>query len=308
MKEVAGNYIIQTVSRALELLEQFQEGDAELGITDLSNRLNLQKNNVFRLVVTLKAKNYIEMNTSTGKYRLGIKTRALGQVARRVIDFASHARPFLSDLKQQCHETCYFSVIKDGYTYYLDSVESDLPVRVTQQVGSSRPLYCTAAGRVQLAFTEPQRRMELLAGSEMKRLTAGTITDPGELKNELEKVEHQGYAIDNQEHDVGVMEIAAPVFDSSGAIIGALSIVGPEMRLDVSRIEIELLPLLCQSAARLSTVLGYCRAAEAITEPSPLPSKPGIKTRKPAPEPHGFGGLKTCLRLSVFNQDGIKRD
>jgi DNA-binding IclR family transcriptional regulator len=294
MKAVTGNYIIQTVSRALELLEQFQEGDAELGITDLSNRLNLQKNNVFRLVVTLKAKNYIEMNTSTGKYRLGIKTRALGQVARRVIDFASHARPFLSDLKQQCHETCYFSVIKDGYTYFLNSVESDLPVRVAQQVGCSRPLYCTAAGRVQLAFMEPHRRLELLTGSEMKRLTAGTITDSEELKNELDKVAHQGYAIDNQEHDAGVMEIAAPVFDSNGAIIGALSIVGPEMRLSVSLIENELLPLLCQSAMRLSILLGYCRAEEAITEPTPQPSKPRIKTRPPVTEPYGFGGLKTC--------------
>src|SRR5450631_4403438 len=101
MKAAAGSYIIQTVSRALDLLEQFREGDAELGITDLSNRLNLQKNNVFRLVATLKAKNYIEMNMSTGKYRLGIKTSALGQLARRVIDLAHHAHPFLSDLKQQ---------------------------------------------------------------------------------------------------------------------------------------------------------------------------------------------------------------
>lgn len=294
MKAIAGNYIIQTVSRALDLLEQFQEGDAELGITDLSNRLNLQKNNVFRLVVTLKAKNYIEMNTSTGKYRLGIKTRALGQVARRVIDFASHARPFLSDLKQQCHETCYFSVIKDGYTYYLESVESDLPVRVAQQVGSSRPLYCTAAGRVQLAFMEPQRQMNLLSGSEMRLLTARTITDPDVLKNELNKVAQKGYAIDDQEHDAGVMEIAAPVFDSNGAIIGALSILGPEMRLAGNRLENELLPLLCQSASRLSLVLGHCRTKEALAVINPQPSKPKINTRKLETTPYLFGGIKTC--------------
>lgn len=278
MKAVAENYIIQTVSRALDLLEQFQEGDAELGITDLSNRLNLQKNNVFRLVVTLKAKNYIEMNASTGKYRLGIKTRALGQVARRVIDFASQAQPFLHDLKQQCHEACYFSVIKDGLTYYLDSVESDLPVRVARQIGSSRPLYCTAAGRVQLAFMEPQRRLNLLSGSEMKRHTSRTITDPGLLHNELDKVGLQGYAVDDQEHDAGVMEIAAPVFDSGGAVIGALSILGPEMRLAGTRLENELLPLLCKSAARLSTVLGHCRAEK--SEPGLLPPQPKTAARK----------------------------
>jgi len=281
MKALAGNYIIQTVSRALDLLEQFQEGDAELGITDLSNRLNLQKNNVFRLVVTLKAKNYIEMNASTGKYRLGTKTRALGQTARRSIDFASHARPFLHDLKQHSHETCYFSVIKDGYTCYLESVESDLPVRVAQQVGSSRPLYCTAAGRVQLAFMEPHRRKELLPDSAMKRLTARTITDPGLLNAELARVAQQGYAIDDQEHDAGVMEIAAPVFDSTGAVIGALSILGPEMRLAGSLLESGLPALVCQSAARLSSVLGYCRTEKALTEPDPPPPKPKSRARKP---------------------------
>jgi IclR family transcriptional regulator, KDG regulon repressor len=293
MKANAENYIIQTVSRALDLLEQFQEGDAEFGITDLSNRLNLQKNNVFRLVATLKAKNYIEINDLTGKYRLGIKTRALGQVATRLIDFANQARPFLGELKQQCHETCCFSVIKDGYTCFLDCVESDLPVRVSQQVGSRRPLYCTAAGRVQLAFMGPLKRMELLSGPEMKRLTARTITDPELLKIELDRVSQQGYAVDDQEHDAGVMEIAAPVFDSRGAIIGALSIVGPEMRLAGTRLEDELLPLLRQSAARLSSHLGYCPADSAFSGAGQQPPTPKTITRKPEVKPYVLGGVET---------------
>jgi IclR family KDG regulon transcriptional repressor len=293
MKAVGENYIIQTVSRALDLLEQFQEGDAELGITDLSNRLNLQKNNVFRLVVTLKAKNYIEMNTVTGKYRLGIKTRALGQVARRVIDYAHQARPFLIDLKQQCHETCYFSIIKDGNTFYLDSVESDLPVRVAQQVGSCRPLYCTASGRVQLAFLDPKRQMDLLSGSEMKRLTPRTCIDPDRLKDELFRVAQQGYAIDNQEHDPGVMEIAAPVFDSNGEIVGALSILGPEMRLAGTRLEKELLPLLCRSAVQLSYVLGDCRTQADLIAPALQPAQPRAKAKKPGVQRYVFGGMKT---------------
>jgi IclR family KDG regulon transcriptional repressor len=293
MKADAGNYIIQTVSRALDLLEQFQEGDAEFGITDLSNRMNLQKNNVFRLIATLQAKNYVEMNSLTGKYRLGIKTRALGQVATRLIDFASQARPFLGDLKQQCHETCYFSVIKDGYTCFLECVESDLPVRVAQQVGSRRPLYCTAAGRVQLAFMGAQRRVELLSASEMKRLTPRTITDPELLQIELDRVAKQGYAVDDQEHDAGVLEIAAPVFDSHGTVIGALSIVGPEMRLAGTRLEGELLPLLCQSAARLSAMLGYYPPGTTFSAPDYQSPAPKARARKPEVKPYALGGVKT---------------
>lgn len=292
MKAVAENYIIQAVSRALDLLEQFQEGDAELGITDLSKRLNLHKNNVFRLVATLNARKYIEINTSTGKYRLGIKTRALGQVATRQIDFINHARPFLNELKQQCHETCYFSIIKDGSTICLDGVESDLPVRVTQRVGSSRPLYCTAAGRVQLAFMDALKQIDLLSGNELKRLTASTITDPDVLHKELVRVALQGYAIDNQEHDAGVMEVAAPVFDAQGVVIGALSILGPEMRLAGTRLEQELVPLVCQSALRLSVSLGYCRAGEILPETSLQSPEPKRKTRKLGSEEYAVGGVK----------------
>jgi DNA-binding IclR family transcriptional regulator len=294
MKAVAEKYIIQTVSRALDLLEQFQEGDAELGLTDLGARLNLQKNNVFRLVATLKAKNYIELNNSTGKYRLGIMTRALGQVATRQIDFVTHARSFLNELKQQCNETCYFSVVRDGYTHYLDGVESDLPVRVAHRVGSSRPLYCTAAGRVQLAFMEPQKQIDLLSVSEMKGYTDSTITDPDTLHIELGRVAQQGFAVDDQEHDAGVMEIAAPVFDSNGAIIGALSIVGPEMRLSGTRLEKELIPLVCLSASRLSTALGHSRIKKVLADVSQLPPKPMKKTRTRETKPYVFGELKTC--------------
>lgn len=294
MKAVARNYIILTVSRAMDLLEQFQVSKSELGITDLSNRMSLQKNYVFRLVETLKAKKYIELNSSTGKYRLGIKTRVLGHVATSLIDYSNHARPFLNDIKQQCHETCYFSIIKDGYTYYLAGVESDLPVRVSQQVGNSRPLHCTAAGRVHLAFTDLRNQIDLLSGSEMKGFTANTITDPDVLQVELNKVAQQGYAIDDQEHDDGVMEIAAPVFDSNGLIIGALSIIGPKMRLTGTRLENELIPLICLSASQLSNDLGYFQTKESLVKVNIRASKHKIKPIKLATKPYVIGGLRSC--------------
>jgi len=172
MKEHADSYTIQVVSRALDLLEQFQKSNAELGIADLSNLLKLQKNNVFRLVATLKARHYIEMNDSTGKYRLGLMTRALGQAAIKQADFLGHARPVLHNLKRLSHETCYFSIIKDSHTYYLDGVESELPVRVAHRIGSRRPLHCTAAGKVQLAFLEKEEMIRLLGDAELKSFTS----------------------------------------------------------------------------------------------------------------------------------------
>ncbi|OGU15140.1 MAG: hypothetical protein A2076_15775 [Geobacteraceae bacterium GWC2_53_11] len=294
MKAAPGNYIIRTVSRALDLLEQFQKSDTELGITDLSNRLHLEKNNVFRLVVTLKAKNYIEMNASTGKYRLGMQTRALGHVATRQFHFENQARPFLNELKQQCNEACYFSVIQGDYTYYLDGVDTDLPVRVAQRAGGSRPVYCTAAGKVLLAFMNSQKRQELLSGLELKRVTDRTITDISLLNMELAAVAKKGHAVENQEHDAGVMEVAAPVFDSYGELVGALSILGPEIRLAGSRLERELIPLVCLSASRLSTALGYSLAGKVFPAISTPPPKPQRKVRKIPTKPASFNGLTAC--------------
>jgi len=293
MKADAENYMIKTVARAMDLLDQFREGEAEFGLTDLSNRLKLQKNNVFRLVSTLSAKKYIEVNNSTGKYRLGTQARALGQLASHQLDLVNHARPILNELKQQCHETCYFSIIKDGYTYYLDGVESDLPVRIVQQVGTSRSLYCTATGRVLLAFMEPQKQRGLLSSSEIDGLTSNTVTDIGLLQNDLINIAQQGYAIDDQEHETEVLEVAVPVFDANAAIIGALSISGPKMRI-AERLETELLPLICKSAAHLSSLLGYYRSNEVVSGISLHTAQPESKLKKLELNTYVSGGLNNC--------------
>ena len=269
------DYNIQTVSRALDLLEQFVEHNTELGLTDLSSRLKLQKNNVFRLVATLKARNYIEMNDSTGKYRLGLKTTVLGMAATRQNTFTNHVRPILHKLKILCRENCYFAVKKDSYSFYLDGVGSDLPVRATHRIGSSLPLHSTAAGKIQLAFMEHHEKIHLLTNAELKRFTPHTITDPEKVRAELSKIALQGYAIEDQEHDIGVMEVAAPVFDCNGTLVGALCISGPAMRLAGGLLVNDLIPLLHSEAAHLSESLGQRREEQTCPEdPLRSPKKP----------------------------------
>jgi DNA-binding IclR family transcriptional regulator len=269
------NYNIQTVSRALDVLEQFVENNTELGITDLSTRLNLQKNNVFRLVATLKARNYIEVNDSTGKYRLGLKTSVLGMAANRHNNLASHARPVLHRLKMLSLENCYLAVRKDSHSYYIDGVESDLPVRAAHRIGSSLPLHCTAAGKMLLAFLGREEMMCQIQNAELQRFTPRTIADPDGLLVELRTIAHQGYAVEDQEHDSGVMELAAPVFDSNGTILGALCISGPTMRLAGDRVKNEMITLLQREAAQLSDSLGRRREpldcfAAAVQSPKKL--------------------------------------
>lgn len=256
-KKDKAEYIIQAVSHALDLLEQFHGDVDELGVTELSKRLKLHKNNVFRLLATLESRGYIEQNKATENYRLGLKALELGQTFIKQMGLLRQAKPILEKLVQDCNETSYVVILKEGFSVYLDVVETDLTVRVVSRVGSRLPAYCTAAGKVQLAFLPEEEIDSLYLAKELKTFTTHTLGDRETLKKELKKIAQQGYAIDDEELDNGVRCVAAPIRDYTRRIVGALSTSGPSMRFSTERIEKELVPLVTQAAEELSTRLGF---------------------------------------------------
>jgi len=258
-KKEKSEYIIQAVSHALDLLEQFHGEVDELGVTELSKRLKLHKNNVFRLLATLESRGYIEQNRATENYRLGLKSLELGQTFIKQMGLLRQAKPILDRLVQECNETSYVAIFKEGHVVYLDVVETDLTVRVVSRVGSRLPGYCTAAGKVHLAYMSDEEIDAILPTRELKGYTANTFVDRDVLKKELRQIAEQGYAIDNEELDLGVRCVAAPIRDYTRRIVGAVSISGPSMRLPDERMEKELIPLVTHSAEDLSTRLGYHR-------------------------------------------------
>src|ERR671925_899404 len=130
------NYVIQSVSHSLDVLEQFNGTVDEIGVTELSKRLKLHKNNVFRLLATLESRNYIEQNKVTENYRLGLKTLELGQTFIKQMGLLRQSRPVLERLVKECNETAYVAILKEQSIVYLDVVETDLTVRVVPRVGS----------------------------------------------------------------------------------------------------------------------------------------------------------------------------
>jgi len=256
-KKEKSDYLIQSVSHALDLLEQFHDEVDELGVTELSKRLKLHKNNVFRLLATLESRGYIEQNKITENYRLGLKTLELGQTFVKQMGLLRQARPVLESMVKECNETSYVAILKDFHIIYLDVVETDLTVRVVPRVGSRLPSYCTAAGKVQIAYMNEEELEQYLPAKELKAFTPNTITDRGELKKQLETVAEEGCAIDNEELDIGVRCVSAPIRDYTRRIVGAVSISGPTMRLSYERIDSELIPLVKRSAEEISKKLGY---------------------------------------------------
>lgn len=256
-KKDKSEYIIQAVDHALDLLEQFQGDVDELGVTELSKRLKLHKNNVFRLLATLESRNYIEQNRVTENYRLGLKTLELGQTFIKQMGLLRQSRPVLEALVKECNETTYVAILKESHIVYLDVVETDLTVRVVPRVGSRLPAYCTAAGKIQLAYMTEEELDHYLPSKELKGFTPSTITDRDAFKAHLKKIAEQGYAIDNEEMDIGVCCVGAPIRDYTRRIIGAVSISGPSMRFSMERMEKELIPLVIRAGEDISTKLGF---------------------------------------------------
>ncbi len=262
MKKEKSDYVIQTVIRALEVLEQFHDDVDELGVTELSKRLRLHKNNVFRLLATLESRNYVEQNKTTENYRLGLKNLELGQAVIKRMGLIDKSRPVLESLVQACNETAYVAIMRNSHVMYLDAVESEQAVRVVSRVGARLPAHCTAAGKVLLAAAIGTGR-QLCSGMELRRHTSRTIVDRDEFLKELERVTAQGFALEDEELDTEVCGVAAPICDYTGSAVGALNVSGPIMRFSQERMHDELAPLVRKAAAEISRQLGYGFAAGA---------------------------------------------
>lgn len=249
------NYIIQAVSHALDVLEQFY-GDGELGVTELSKRLKLHKNNIFRILATLESREYIEQNRSTENYRLGTKCLQLGQTYIQHMGLLQQARPIMVEVVKACRESAYVAVMRKGKVVPLDMVESDQPVRIVSHVGENLPLHCTAAGKIHLAF-EPAEEVQRYLPDELERYTPNTITDRKALLEQLKEVASRGYAVDNGEYLTDVRTVAVPIKDYTRTVVGSLAVSGPTYRIPSQRIEQEIVPLGTKAGRELSSRLGY---------------------------------------------------
>ena len=251
------NYLIQSVAHALDVMEQFFGDVDELGVTELSKRLKLHKNNVFRLLATLEARGYIEQNKSSENYRLGIKCLHLGRRYIEHMALVPRARQILADLTHKCHESSYVAVYRREGVVPLEAVDpDDRAVRINSVVGQTLPLHCTAAGKAQLAFDTDEQLKSSLPDS-LRGYTDRTITDRAQLFAQLESVAKNGYATDVGEYLKEVSSVAVPIRDYTRSVVGSLSVSGPIYRIDAERISTEIAPLILDAGRELSHRLGY---------------------------------------------------
>lgn len=249
---------IQSIDRALNILECFSSGSQELGVTEISKLLGLHKSTAHGILITLEQRRYLEQNPETGKYKLGLKLFELGNLVQDGMDLKLIAGPFLQRLVEEHGETVHLVIMDQGEAVYIDKRESPQSMRIVSQVGKRLPCHCTGVGKTLLAFLPEETLDAIIREKGLPRFTGNTITDPAVLKEHLRQVRRQGYAIDDQEITEGLRCVAAPIRNHTGNVVAAMSVAGPSIRMGPEKIG-SIITSVTQAAEELSAKLGYVK-------------------------------------------------
>jgi IclR family transcriptional regulator, KDG regulon repressor len=246
---------LSSVTSALRVLKVFSDGEPELGISSIAQRLGLAKSTVHRLAVTLASESFLEQNPQNGRYRLGLSLFSLGALVRQRMDVSNQAHPLLTALRDQTQETVHLAILDEKSIMYLHNMESAQAIGTRSHIGTRKPAFCTSEGRVLLAFNPPEV-IAVVLDDELVARTPKTTTNPKTLRLILEEVRRKGYATDDEESEVGMRSVAAPIRDITGKAIAAVGLAGPIQRLTKKELR-RLVPQVLSAAAGISARMGY---------------------------------------------------
>lgn len=248
--------IIQAVDRALQIIDLFDEHTPELKITEIATRMQLHKSTVHSLLKTLILHGYMEQDEETGKYRLGLKLLAKGNLLLQRLDVRAVARKHLVRLSALTGQTMNL-VVRDGREgVYVDKVEGTKAAIRYSRVGGRVPLHTSAVGKVLLAYLLPDARASVLAGYAYTAHTPRSITEEAALLAELEQVRAQGYAVDEEENEPGVRCAAVPLWDHAGQVAAAISVSTMASGVGDAQLA-QFVTMLKREAADISRQLGW---------------------------------------------------
>jgi DNA-binding IclR family transcriptional regulator len=245
----------QAVLRAISLLKLFTDSQSEWGLTELSEAANLNKTTTYRLLTALESEGLIKRDTNSDVYRLGPFAITLGSRALRANDLRTLCQPELKKLAALAKETASLELLMGREIFILDEVTADRVISGGQDIGSRWPAHATSTGKALLAALPDERLKALLPGL-LTAVTPHTITDPDKLRQELAKIGTRGYAIADEELEIGLVAVAAPVLNYDKEAVAAISLAAPKVRIDANRIT-DLGQLVREAANRISVQLGF---------------------------------------------------
>jgi DNA-binding IclR family transcriptional regulator len=252
--------MVQSIERASLLLDILSRSPQGLTLGALSEMAGLSKGTVHRLLATLGYLDYVRQISSSKNYALGFKLAELGNLLLSQLDLRNTARPHLIRLAEEIHETVHL-VVRDGdKALYIDKVDlypKQAGLQMVSRLGLRASVNTCAVGKVLLASLSPSEAEAFCDRNEFPKKTKTTIDDASELLKHLITVRENGYGVDDEENEVGIRCVAAPIFDDRGKVAAAISLSGPAARITIENIETKLNKDVRRTALAISRDLGY---------------------------------------------------
>lgn len=247
---------VQSLIRALGLLNRIAESsDDGATLTDLAQQVGLPASTAHRLLTTLEQERYVRFNNEGRLWTVGVQAFVVGCTFTKTRSLANVARPHMRLLMEDGGETVNLAVEDEGEAVYLSQVECRQMMRVFARPGTRVPLHCSAVGKAILSAASDKKLSKILHQRGMPRLTVKTILSPSALRADLERARNCGYAVDDEEHAIGLRCVAAPVYDETGDVVAAISASGPMARIGDERMA-QLGALVLEASRAISADMG----------------------------------------------------
>ena len=247
---------VQSIDRVFDLMEILSAAPNGLSLSDLAARADLHVSTTHRLLSSLVSRGYVRKDSSTGKYRLTLRLFEISQRVSAVLDLLPVSEHFLEELANLSGEAVHLVERSGSEVVYLYKFEPYRnPVTISSSIGRHNPMYCTGVGKSILAHLPEEDVKAIWEATDIQRFTEKTLTTLEDLFKDLEATRIRGYAIDDEEHDLGVRCVAAPIFNWKGDPVAAISISAPASRLTGSEMQ-KYAPRLLHAAEEISGLLG----------------------------------------------------
>ena len=235
-KEIKNNN--QSVGKALQIIESLSHSIAPMRLQDIAKSVDMPTSTALRMIASLMEYGYVGQDPDTKKYYLTLKFAKIGSIVNSRFSIRDVAHPKLLLLSQECGEAACIAVENNMWMVYVDVTDGpDGMLKIMQYIGKRSPMHCTGVGKCLLLNYSQQQLQQLIAEVGLGRFTANTITTEEGLLEELKRTRERGFAIDDQECEMGARCLAAPIWDYSGKVVAAISVSGPIDRMTYSRLE-----------------------------------------------------------------------
>jgi DNA-binding IclR family transcriptional regulator len=244
------------VERALAMLEAVAQEPEGLSNAEISRKLQIPKSSASYILRTLETQGYLTRAEQTGKYRVGLKVLSLSRGALSGIDVREVALPIMRHLVEKTNLTCHLAILDGPDAVYIEKVEPTGFIRMDTWVGRRMRVHATSVGKALVAHIPRERLEKIIADSGMEKRTAKTITTLPRLVKDLDKVREQGYAVDDEENNIGARCLGAPIFTQDGSIEASLGLSGTINQVN-SHTMPRIIEHLKDAARHVSMQLGY---------------------------------------------------